>query len=68
MVSVNSPTNADQLGGTLWVKITIPLTVLAVMFVVVRVWWRLKMIGKLGYSDIAIIGAAVLHPLNYLRL
>lgn len=59
MVSPNTPTNADQLGGTDWVKITIPLTTIAVMFVALRVWWRLKMIGKIGYSDMAIIAAAV---------
>jgi hypothetical protein len=57
MVSPNLPTNADELGGTEWVKITIPLTAVTILIVTLRVWWRYRMVGKIGYSDMAIVAA-----------
>jgi hypothetical protein len=59
----NIPTNAAQLGGTEWVKITIPLTTITVGFVALRMWWRVKQQGKVGLSDAAILGALVSEAL-----
>jgi hypothetical protein len=59
MPSPNIPTNADELGGVKWVEISIPLTALTILIVGFRVWWRMRLVGKLGNADIAIIGATV---------